>query len=967
MDRRTLCLKISEGTYDKKMPAPKENASTPADSGNDAAWKTRLTPLVRGGSEKGIPLALLVDAHDVREPILLEPLRPGRHTAWTRKRATWPDLVSTQWASVTEGINPTHLRLMRDLYHDVRSDSSWRPRNEVPLASLGENAFAHLVRLAREGVALFGALDPITPLNLDPSTWDLGLDLKGEEHGMSLKMMAYNGHQRIRDPRIDADAKVLILDGGLRLARIASLELLTTFGRAPLDIPSADIASFTTAFLPTLRRSYALISSDDSVDLEALAAPRLLARAQIEGETTLVVRWWAEYEFAGVTSRTPLANSLNAPGVRQLAERIDTLGTVLAPADMWAPGPATIRIPAYKAPEFRRKVVSQICDPALTWDLSRAVATLDVDTAALQVTAKLTDTSSDWFDLSLQLDVGGVNVELASVLEALASGHSHLLVGEQWVSLDSARLRELSALFNQARLLSDFSEPALLPIHLGLIQEIDKVVDNFDAPTDLRQKIAALKGKTSSLTLVDPHEAKLRPYQREGTSWLAERCILGMGAILADDMGLGKTLQILDLVASLKASDRLKAPVLVVAPTSVLPTWVKEAERFFPALRVAQIAQTYKRREDDLAELIEGADLIVTSYTIVRLEAEEWARHTFAGLVIDEAQNAKNPRTAIHKALAAIGAAWVLGVTGTPIENSLADLWAILALTTPGLLPAWRRFNEAIRGPIEKDGDMRALERLHQLIAPFMLRRTKEEVAGDLPDKTETIITVDLGIEHRRIYDERLMRERAKILSLLGNANTQIDILASITRLRQLALDPALVDPAYASIGSAKAEYLADRLDEIVPRGHRALVFSQFTSFLARIRETLERHGHRVVQLDGSTRDRLTVIEEFRSGRAPVFLISLKAGGTGLTLTEADYVYLMDPWWNPAAEAQAVDRAHRIGQTKKVNVYRLVAARTIEDKVVALQERKRRLVTSVIDGATTGSGLDLRELAELLE
>ena len=431
-------------------------------------------------------------------------------------------------------------------------------------------------------------------------------------------------------------------------------------------------------------------------------------------------------------------------------------------------------------------------------------------------------------------------------------------------------------------------------------------------------------------------------------------------------MGLGKTLQILDLVASLAAADRLEAPVLVVAPTSVLPTWKREAERFFPGLRVVLAAETSRRRELSVAELAHGADLVITSYTILRLEAKEWAGEDFGGLVIDEAQSAKNPRTAIHRALAAVRAPWVFAVTGTPVENSLSDLWAILALTTPGLLPAWRPFVERIRGPIEKEGDERALERLHRLISPFMIRRTKEDVAPDLPDKIETVVMVDLGTEHRRIYEQRLMHERAKVLSLLGDSSKRIDVLASITRLRQLALDPALVDSDYASIGSAKVDYLADRLDEIVPRGHRALVFSQFTSFLERIRQTLERRSIPVVQLDGSTRDREAVVEAFRSGRAPVFLISLKAGGTGLTLTEADYVYVMDPWWNPAAEAQAVDRAHRIGQTKKVNVYRLVAADTIEAKVVALQERKRRLVTSVVEGAQTGAALDPRDLAELL-
>lgn len=258
--------------------------------------------------------------------------------------------------------------------------------------------------------------------------------------------------------------------------------------------------------------------------------------------------------------------------------------------------------------------------------------------------------------------------------------------------------------------------------------------------------------------------------------------------------------------------------------------------------------------------------------------------------------------------------------------------------------------------------------RLTSYVAPFILRRTKEEVATDLPDKIVDVVRVDLGKEHRHIYDQYLTRERARILDLLADPEAnRISVLASMTRLRQLALDPALVDESYAHVGSAKVEYVADRLDEIVPGGHRALVFSQFTSFLARIRRVLERRGISVVQLDGSTRNREEVVERFRSGQASVFLISLKAGGSGLTLTEADYVYVMDPWWNPAAEEQAIDRAHRIGQTKKVNVYRLVATDTIEAKVVELQDRKRRLISSVMSGTGAGASLSVADLRGLLD
>lgn len=933
---------------------------------SDSPWRARLVSLVGESSRAGEPLALLIDASDPHRTILLEPLRRGRSVPWTRKRATWPDLVSTQWESVTEGIDPVHLALIREGYRLSRSDSAWRSRHEVPLASLGSAGFDWLRRLERDGVLLLASLDPMTPLVLDPATWDLGLDLKEGGAGLNVGVLARNGALSVASPRIDAPTGLLILDGGTRFARLAPSDLLQEMPDG-LQIPAEDIAEFRTEFLPRLARRYALASSDSSVDLDAEPGVRLVATARIEGGAGIVVRWWAEFDYAGTPSRLPLSRALNDPQVRRIAERVDARGLRFAPEGLWAPGPASLRLPAWRAEEFRERVVAGVVDPELDWDLSEEVAGLRLDASPARIRVGISPLDSDWFGLRAVLEVEGEEVTLAEVLEALGAGEEHLKVGGRWVSLDAPRLRRLAALLDEARLLADDPEPRLGRLHAGLWEQIDAIADETEAGEEWRERLRALDPEPGRIPIVRPGSASLRPYQAEGVSWLTMRAAAGFGGILADDMGLGKTLQILSMIATLKTAGRLGAPVLVVAPTSVLSTWKSEAARFFPDLGVEAVAETARRRAADLPSILEGADLVITSYTIARLDAREWGEQRFGGLVIDEAQAAKNPRTAIHKALRAIRAPWAFAVTGTPVENSLADLWAILALTAPGLLPPWRVFAEKIRRPIEAEGDEGALERLHGLIAPFMLRRTKEGVAQDLPDKIESVIRIDLGAEHRRIYDQRLMRERAKILSLVDDATSRIDVLASITRLRQLALDPALVEAEYSALGSAKVEYLADRLDEIIPRGHRALVFSQFTSFLARIRGVLERRGVGVVQLDGTTRDRDRVIEEFRSGRAPVFLISLKAGGTGLTLTEADYVYVMDPWWNPAAEEQAVDRAHRIGQTKKVNVYRLVAADTIEDRVVALQEKKRRLVTSVVEGAGAASGFDPADIVSLLD
>ncbi len=291
-----------------------------------------------------------------------------------------------------------------------------------------------------------------------------------------------------------------------------------------------------------------------------------------------------------------------------------------------------------------------------------------------------------------------------------------------------------------------------------------------------------------------------------------------------------------------------------------------------------------------------------------------------------------------------------LAITGTPVENNLMDLWSMLSIVAPGLFPSPQKFTEQYRTPIERGGNAEALATLRRRIRPLMRRRTKEQVAAELPPKQEQVLEVVLNPKHRKVYDTHLQRERRKVLGLVDDLQrNRFTIFRSLTLLRQLALDASLVDPEYAGIRSSKIDAFLEHLHEVVAEGHRALVFSQFTGFLASVRKRLDAEGLPYSYLDGRTRDRQRRIDEFREGRAPVFLISLKAGGFGLNLTEADYVFVLDPWWNPAVEAQAVDRTHRIGQDKTVMVYRLVAAGTIEEKVLALQERKRDLFARVMD------------------
>ncbi len=461
-------------------------------------------------------------------------------------------------------------------------------------------------------------------------------------------------------------------------------------------------------------------------------------------------------------------------------------------------------------------------------------------------------------------------------------------------------------------------------------------------------------------------EAELRTYQREGFWWLAFLWEHGLGGILADDMGLGKTLQVLALVEHARRQRPDAGPFLVVAPTSVVTAWVHEAERHAPGLRVGVCG----RRTDDVAAIAADSDVVVTTYTVLRLARARYGAVSWGGLVLDEAQQVKNHQSKTYAAVRTIEAPFKLAVTGTPFENRLMELWALLSITVPGLYPWPRLFNERVARPVERGGDRAALDRFRTRIRPFLLRRTKELVASDLPPKQEQVLDVVLEPKHRKIYDTHLAKERQRILGLVEEDfdRNRVAIFSALTKLRQLALDPALVDPAHDAVGSAKLDLLVDHLEEITAEGHRALVFSQFTSFLTRVRARLAAEDIGATYLDGSTRDRAAVIDEFRSGGAPVFLISLKAGGVGLTLTEADYVFVLDPWWNPAAEAQAVDRAHRIGQTAHVHVYRLVASDTIEEKVMELKGRKAELFAQVIDGeGVMSQGIDADDIRGLFD
>ena len=476
----------------------------------------------------------------------------------------------------------------------------------------------------------------------------------------------------------------------------------------------------------------------------------------------------------------------------------------------------------------------------------------------------------------------------------------------------------------------------------------------LQAPPELAGFAARLLRAAAEASDAPPQalRAELRGYQREGLRWMNALAEAGLGGVLADDMGLGKTVQLLAHLLALRAQGMLQQPVLLLVPTSLVGNWQQECARFAPDLRLLVLHGA--QRNQRIAAIAES-DLVLSTYALLPRDVGALRRHRFALAVLDEAQQVKNPRTRARRALKELEIPRVLALTGTPLENHLGELWSQLDLTVPGLLGDEHSFRRHYRQPIEKQGDGEAQARLNLRIAPFILRRTKAQVARELPAKTEITRSVRLEGRQRELYEGlrlSLAEELRQVIAQRGIEHSGLIVLDALLKLRQACCDPRLVklEAARGVQESAKLELLLEMLPALVDEGRSVLLFSQFTSMLALIARELDRLRIPYVLLTGDTRDRATPVRRFQSGEVPLFLLSLKAGGVGLNLTAADTVIHYDPWWNPAAEAQAVDRAHRIGQDKPVFVYRLVAAGTVEERIEAMKQRKAALAEAVLAG-----------------
>ena len=522
-------------------------------------WSRVLKQMLGDDRDRlGEPLALIVDAHDPGVEPSLIPLRRSSSSGWTTKRASWLDLTATQWASVTDGLDPTHVSLMREGYRLSRESRSWHSRTEVTLSSLGEHAYAWLARLVRAGVELFTSPEADERVVLSHATWDADIDVRSGDDGLDVRVVARNGDEVITRPRIDRDASVLLLDGGRAIARIEGLGTLDGF---PLDralhIPAADVAEFRGTWLPALLKRFSMASSDGSFDAQARPDVTVVGTVRRDGES-VVVRWWAEYQQGESRSRTPVAQCMQDEAVAEIVQRVESWGRGIDSA-LWSAPPRTGRLAPWRVPAFLEKVVDTEGVDGLVWDVAEDVRAIDVREDGFEVDLNVGPAERDWFDLNVRLRLGHVTISVREALEAIAGGQDYVEVAGTWVRLDGERVRSLATLLEEALAGGDGEGVRLTPMQVGVVDLFATASDHVAMSDAWRMRIAPLRDASTDAGLPPlPSLATiLRPYQRRGHAWLTARLSGGIGGILADDMGLGKTVQILSAVAALRAHTRL--------------------------------------------------------------------------------------------------------------------------------------------------------------------------------------------------------------------------------------------------------------------------------------------------------------------------------------------------------------------------------------------------------------------------
>ena len=646
-------------------------------------------------------------------------------------------------------------------------------------------------------------------------------------------------------------------------------------------------------------------------------------------------------------------------------ERLPPLGFRNLAGTGTASGQPTLRIPPKRVPQAVRALIAEGWSVEAQGKIYKSPGAFTLSVAS----------GIDWFELRGDVEFEGESVDLPRLLAALKKGDGFVplsdgslgMLPEKWLE----RWAPLAGLGKTEKDHLRFELPQALLLDAWLADEPTASVDATFAQA--RERLRAFSG-IAPADAPPGFRGELRPYQRLGLGWLHFLREYGLGGCLADDMGLGKTVQVLALLECRREERAATArgrngkrlpPSLVVVPRSLVFNWLAEAAQFTPKLKILDYTGISRGESAPFV----GYDVVLTTYGTLRRDIAVLKETELDYVILDEAQAIKNASSQTAKAARLLRGRHRLALSGTPVENHLGELWSLLEFLNPGFVSSGALGGKP--GAATRTLDAETSETLARALRPLILRRSKQQVAPELPDRVEQTLVCELSPRQRKLYDELRDYYRAvldKRIGVQGLGKSKILVLEALLRLRQAACHPALVDRGHVEEPCAKHDLLLPQLSEVLAEGHKALVFSQFTSFLALLRRQLDATGVPYLYLDGKTRNRQELVEEFQSEKGrPLFLISLKAGGLGLNLTAADYVYLLDPWWNPAVEAQAVDRAHRIGQTRTVFAYRLVARDTVEEKILELQAGKRALADAIVQAdESLMASLSREDLALLL-
>jgi superfamily II DNA or RNA helicase len=850
---------------------------------------------------------------------------------------------------------------------DRFSDASLRRQAHVPAR------IALALERLRDHPRLFCQIGPERPLRIELAELELHMDRDPDGVQVDLHLAGVPLTRRQRRVLLAHDAfgaRCLLFDEETATARLVAfgrphrrvLQALDQHGHR-FDRTSEDALVLA---VPRLQEGVGIVLGDALAGAAVPAGSHLVARLELLPDGLDLSMWTRPLDGGpvlvpgrGAPAWYGERSGVRVHAVRDLDAEVLRVARLAAALGLPQPvdgGRPTWMIPAGDSAAECLSALRDLPDVDVEWQgpAGRVRTSGGFDMLSLRFKAL-----GEWFALEGELDVEGSAIDLEDLLLAIEQGRRFVSLGDgDWLELD-ATLRH--GLNQAAGGLRGGLDGTMSPLHAPVVEELRGRGATFDAPAAWWDHLGAIDAATT-LQPPTPTElsAQLRPYQEEGFRWMARLAEWSGGAVLADDMGLGKTVQALALLLR-----RADGPALVVGPASVGWNWLRETERFAPSLSASEY------RGPDRATLLEDlgpGDILITSWDLMARDIDALAEVAWTTVVLDEAQAMKNSATRRHRAARQLQAGFRLALSGTPVENHAGELHALFDVVLPGLLGTKAAFRHRYVIPMQRGQDA-AREALAQMISPFILRRTKGQVASDLPPRTDLRRTVELLPAERRLYEQvrQMGLTQLSLAEETGEAQQRMQVLALLTRLRQAACHPRLVEQD-SLVPSSKLSAVLDLLDSLKAEGHAVLIFSQFVRHLELVREALLRRGFELAWLTGSTptERRRAEVDRFQAGGVDAFLISIKAGGVGLNLTAASYVVHLDPWWNPAVEDQATDRAHRIGQTQAVTVYRFVSEGTVEEQILELHEQKRELVEGLLSGAGSSRALSTEEIVALL-